>query len=567
VLAGLLTGTVILVFRGIIDYTLGTWLLPDGSESFELLERSQQVAMPLIGALLLAAALARIKPRNLRVGVMHVMERLSRHQGRLPLRNALVQFAGGIVALTSGFSGGREGPAVHLGAASSSLLGQAFELPNNSIRTLVACGTAAAIAGSFNTPLAGVIFAMEVVMMDYTITSFIPVIISAVSATVLTRYFIGSDAAFLVAPAQLESLAELPFIALAGIAIGGVATAFIMTVQLFARLTDWPFWVRVLFAGAINAIAALAVPEVMGVGYDTVNGAMLGEIGLATLLLLIVFKLTSSAAAVGLGVPVGIIGPTFVIGAGIGGVLGILGDALQPGQASSIGLYVMLGMAGMMAATLQAPLASLIAVLELTANPNVILPAMLVIVVATMTTSVAFRQQSVFLSMLRTLGLEYPPDPTTLHLHRAGVSAVMSRAVVRLPLRCSPEQAREALVHHPSWVAVEGERGEIRCILKASDLDTYLQSSDGSGTGTEKHVPSEDETTGPGGEIRLLSIPGLRMDTASIDHKATLAEARARLQNSGVEALCVRRQRAPMIRSVVGVITQADIDNYRDATP
>jgi len=128
------------------------------------------------------------------------MERLSRHQGHLPIRNAIVQFFGGILALISGQSGGREDPAIHLGAASSSLLGQAFSLPNNSIRTLVACGTAAAIAGSFNTPIAGVIFAMEVVMMEFTIGSFIPVIIAAVASTLLAHYVIGNEPAFTVAP-------------------------------------------------------------------------------------------------------------------------------------------------------------------------------------------------------------------------------------------------------------------------------------------------------------------------------------------------------------------------------
>ena len=113
------------------------------------------------------------------------MERLSRHQGHLPAKNALVQFFGGILALATGQSGGREGPVIHLGAASASLMGQAFRLPNNSVRVLVACGTASAIAGSFNTPLAGVIFAMEVVMMEYTLGSFIPVIIAAVVTTVM----------------------------------------------------------------------------------------------------------------------------------------------------------------------------------------------------------------------------------------------------------------------------------------------------------------------------------------------------------------------------------------------
>jgi len=554
VLAGAFTGIVILIFRIAIDFILGHWLLPGDSESFELLSHFERLMLPMIGAAILGLTLSQLSAKHRRVGVVHVMERLSRHQGRLPGRNALVQFFGGIFALISGFSGGREGPAVHLGAASSSLLGQALELPNNSIRTLVACGTAAAIAGSFNTPLAGVIFAMEVVMMEYTIASFIPVIISAVTATVLTRSFIGSEAAFVIAPVQMNSLLEIPYIILAGVLIGCVASGFNLAVQLFSRLAHWPFWLRALFAGAITGLAAITVPEIMGVGYDTVNGAMLGQIGLTTLLAIIVFKTLASAGAVGLGIPVGLIGPTFVIGAAVGGALGIVGEMLQPGEAASVGLYVMLGMAAMMAAVLQAPLASLMAVLELTSNPNLILPAMLIVVVATLVTSVIFKQKSVFLSTLETLGLQYPPNPVTLHLQRAGVSAIMNRDVVRLSRHCSIEEALAVVAESPRWVVAEIAPGKFRSVVNTADLRIHLDTI---------RQPDESRTT-PADTIDLLGIPALRLDVADIDYQATISEAQEALKEPGVEALCVRRTSAPMIRTVLGVITQTDIDNYRD---
>lgn len=554
VAAGLLTGFVILVFRSAIDLALSRWLLDAGPESFETLAYLERLALPVAGALLLGLMLNWTPAEVRRVGVVHVMERLSRHQGYLPLRNVLVQFFGGILGLISGQSGGREGPAIHLGAASSSLLGQAFELPNNSIRTLVACGTAAAIAGSFNTPIAGVIFAMEVVMMEYTIGSFIPVIIAAVTSTLLTHYFIGSEPAFVVAPLRLHSLAEIPYIALAGVVIGCAAAGFIQLVQVFARLNHWPFWLRALLAGSITGLAAVSFPEVMGVGYDTVNGAMLGELAAYTLLGVAIMKTLCSAAAVGLGLPVGLIGPTFVVGATIGGLLGVLGDYLQPPQIDSAvtsqGFYVMLGMAAMMAAVLQAPLAALMAILELTANPNLVLPAMLIIVVATLVTSVGFRQKSVFLSTLNTLGLEYPPSPVTLHLQRAGVAAIMERRFARLASVCSRSDARQALGTRPRWIIIEVEPGKVRSVLSGADLQSHLDTSEGS---------SDD--------IALLQIPGLRLDAADVDYRATVQEAQDALRPAGVEALCVRRMSAPMISSIMGVITQDDIDNYREFSP
>ncbi len=567
VVAGLFSGMVILVFRLAVDFVLGNWLLSEGSESFEGLPYIERFALPVIGASLLGVLLTRLSDADRRVGVVHVMERLSRHQGYLPIRNAIVQFFGGIIALVSGQAGGREGPAIHLGAASSSLLGQALKLPNNSIRTLVACGTAAAIAASFNTPIAGVIFAMEVVMMEYTIGSFIPVIIAAVTSTLLTYYFVGSDPAFNVAPLHLESLLEIPYIAFAGVIIGAIAAGFIFLVQAFARFGSRPFWLRALLAGSLTGCVAIIAPEVMGVGYDTVNGAMLGQIALSSLLLIVVLKVLTSAAAVGLGLPVGLIGPTFVIGAAVGGALGIIGGYLQPTAATSTGFYVMLGMAAMMAAVLQAPLAALLAVMELTANPNLVLPAMLIIVVATMVTSVVFKQKGVFLSTLDTLGLQYPPDPITLHLQRAGVGSIMNRDVARLPHICTLHDAKIALAGKPRWIVVETAPGEIRCVLSASDLMVYLEDQDARSAETNSEVvdacdnEEEDEQLE---EVCLLDIPGERKDVVNVDIRATIEQAQQALRDVEAEALCVRRVAAPLIESVLGVITQEDINSYRE---
>ena len=384
-------------------------------------------------------------------------------------------------------------------------------------------------------------------MMEYTLGSFIPVIIASVVTTVLTQYLFGEQPAFIIAPQELGSFIELPFIVFAGVIAGCVATGFNRCVQLFASMANRPFWIRVLVAAVLTGAAAQVTPQVMGLGYDTVSAAMLGEIALTTLLLIVALKLITSAAAVGLGLPVGTIGPVFVIGAALGGVLGYLGHYLQPGAEISIALYVMLGMTAMMAAVLQAPLAALMAVLELTANPSLMLPAMLIIVVASLTASVVFKQKSVFLSTLDTLGLKYPPDPVTAHLQRAGVISIMNRALVRLPVQCSMADAEAAMTDQPIWVVVEVEPGNVRCVLRGADLRAHLESAEVDGE-----------------LVDLLELPGLRLDVASLDYRATLAEAQEVLSQPGTEALCIRRTTAPMIETVLGVITQQDIDNYRN---
>ncbi|MEM1229539.1 MAG: chloride channel protein [Pseudomonadota bacterium] len=556
VLTGLATGTVILLFRFLIEQGMAGLLLGGDSENFEALAPEHRLLLVVAGSLLLGAVLTRLGSTTRRVGVVHVMERLSRHQGHLPLKNLLVQFLGGVIAIGTGQSGGREGPSIHLGAGTASLLGQSFGLPNNSLRVLIACGTAAAIASSFNTPMAGVIFAMEVVMMEYTIGSFIPVILAAVTSTLMTHYFLGSEPAFTIAPLQQESLLETPFIIFAGLLIGAIAAAYIALVQQFASLSKWPFWVRALIAALVTGMLALGVPQIMGIGYDTVSAAMLGQLGFATLLLIVVAKLVSSAAASGLGMPVGLIGPTLVIGACVGGLLAQLGHRFDPAIMSSDGFYVMLGMSAMMAAVLQAPLAALVSVLELTANPNVILPAMLIIVVATMTTSELFGSRGVFLRTLSTLGLEYPPSPVTQHLQRVGVTALMDRSFVRLPVASTREQCSAALADNPRWVLCQDEDGTIRAMLDAADLRVQLDAS--AEAEPEAKAPEADDT------LNLLEIPGMRRDVADVDDRATLQQAQEAMATSSAEAVCVRRQSAPLIRPVIGVLTRNQIINYRE---
>ncbi|MDH3513362.1 MAG: chloride channel protein, partial [Gammaproteobacteria bacterium] len=169
VICGLLTGIVIIAFRMLIEVSQSLFLPGANPENYEGLTMAWRFLLPLAGGLVLGLVFQFLPAESRHVGVVHVMERLSYHQGRLPLRNAIVQFLGGAVSIIAGHSVGREGPAIHLGAASGSVAGRHLGLPNNSLRVLAGCGVAAAIAAAFNTPLAGVVFAMEVVIMEYTV--------------------------------------------------------------------------------------------------------------------------------------------------------------------------------------------------------------------------------------------------------------------------------------------------------------------------------------------------------------------------------------------------------------
>ena len=398
---GLAAGALMIAFRAAVEGAQSLFLPGGNPENYEALGVVPRVILPLAGAVLVGLMLQRLSPDAREVGPAHVLRALAEKGARLPLVNAVVQWAGGAISIVAGHSVGREGPAIHLGAACGSLLGQRFKLPEASLRVLVACGVSAAIAASFNTPLAGVVFAMEVIVMEYSVAGFAPVILAAVSATALTRIFYGEDPAFQVPPLALRSLWELPYIVVVGFAIGIAASAFTAMLAFFARQAQrLPYWLAALGGGFATGLCALAAPQVMGIGYDTVGAALLGEIGFATLITVAALKLVATTAGVGLGLPGGIIGPMLVIGASAGGALGIAGAWMLPQYASSSGFYALIGMGAMMAGTLHAPLAALTAMLELTGNPNILWPGMLAAITAFATSSLVFRRRPVFETLL-----------------------------------------------------------------------------------------------------------------------------------------------------------------------
>ena len=543
---GLLSGGVIIAFRLLVESSQGL-LLPEGDiENYEGLGTSLRLLLPLAGGLIIGLIWQYLQQATRETGVVHVMERLAYHQGKLPFRNALAQFFGAALSIISGHSVGREGPSVHLGATSGSQIGQWLRLPNNSLRTLVACGIAAAISASFNTPLAGVIFSMEVVMMEYSVVSFAPVILSAVMATTLTRLVYGSERVFTIPGMQLESLLELPYVIIMGITLGCIAALFIHLLQRSTNISKgWPIWIRCTLAGGIVGLIGMGVPEVMGIGYDTVNQALLGELALSVLLIITVAKIIASAVGLGLGLPGGLIGPTLVIGAMAGGATGIVADTWLPGDIASPAFYALIGMCTMMGATLQAPLAALIALLELTANPHIILPGMLALIAAVLVSREVFGKESVYLVLMKARGLDYRDTPLTQALRRVGVASVMERHYESLTETVDRQQALDALANEPRWILITRDQ-QPQAIMPAADLARELQ----------EHPQATSYS--------LAEIPAKRIDITAVDFQATLQEALEILNTHDAEALYVIRHTIPGISRVYGILTREDIDrSYR----
>ena len=541
---GTVVGGLVTVFRLLIEQSQ-SWFLPGADpENYEGLLWIERLLLATSGGVILGILFFLVSRKPIRVGVVHVMERLAYHEGHLPFKHAVMQFIGGAISIICGHSVGREGPSIHLGAAAASITGQWLQLPNNSIRILVACGASAAIAASFNTPLAGVIFVMEVIMMEYSILGFTPVILATVSATVITRLVFDSQPTFLVPQLELVSLWELPTIIVMGIVIGGLAAGFIVLLKWITKGTQmWPFWLRMSMAGAGVGLCAFFVPEVMGIGYDTVNLALLGEVAIASALLILVFKLLATAISVGLGLPAGLIGPSLFIGAMAGSATGLLMTAFS-NEVAPPGLYTMLGMGAMMGATLQAPLAALLALLELTGNERIIFPAMLAIVSATLAAKELFGQGSVYLSQMQGIGLDYRNDPVAQSLRRLSVSSIMNESFFQVKADINREQAEKLLVDvNPHWLIINREQGNL--LMPAADLARYIEETD-------------EEM------IDLLEVPSKRQQLASIYQQATLQQALTTLNDVDVDALTVIRRIGRAPDRIYGIITRQDIEEgYR----
>jgi CIC family chloride channel protein len=548
IVAGMLAGSAVIAFEYSVDKLAILWGVGDNGEAFETLSALERFLHPIIGALLLGLGFALLRPEDREVGIVHVISRLHSNYGMLPWRNAIVQFVGGAIALASGQSGGREGPGVHLGSSVTSLVGQSLSLPNNSLRVLVACGSAGGIAAAFNTPLAGVIFAMEVIVSEYTVAGFMPVMLAAVAASAVSRQLGGGASVFDMSSVQLGTLWEIPYIIVLGICCGTAVAMFIRISTISAGRTHWPVAVRFAIAGTVTGALGVAVPEVLGIGYDTLGRVLYGDIAVQALLLIAGAKLLATALSVGFGMPVGLIGPNLLIGACIGGFLGIVGNQLFPAIAIDPTLYVTIGMAATMGAVFGAPLAASLAVIELTQSTSVAMPALLAIVAANLTNLTLFRQRSAHRSVLRQLQRQLPDDPLNQLLHRTDVNAVLDGSVVILSDQLGPAVRSTLSLQVPTWCLITRE-GENLFLVSGSELLQWL----------ENNPPGEAE------EARNFDVTESslrRWSIGVVPEQATLRQTLDILRTRTVEAVCVYSRSGNKQRSLRGVVTRDRIERF-----
>lgn len=401
----------------------------DNYSSLDALSRFQ---LPIIGAVIILIFAKVTGYKYLSTGISFVLHRLKIANGVIPIGNTVSQFFGSSIALAFGFSVGKEGPAVHLGAACSSYIGNKLDLPYNAVRSLSACGIAAGIAACFNTPVAAVLFVMEVILREYKVHVFIPVMIAAIVGSMVTRTLFGPVHEFSYFTTITLNSDHYIILIILGLILGVLAFIFnrylMLTIKHSAR---FHLSARLLAAAIITGVIGYAVPHAMGTGLGAIDFSLQNNPELTLLVALLAAKMLMTITSLGLGIPGGVIGPILGIGAIIGTCVSIITLYFMPDNVQTSD-FVLMGMAGFMAATLNAPIAALFCVMELSHQIDIIIPAMIVIASACIISGQFCKNRSLFVMQLEVQGLAYSRPPIEKSLQLIGVIGVMRENLIFL---------------------------------------------------------------------------------------------------------------------------------------
>jgi CIC family chloride channel protein len=371
-LVGVATGVAAILFRLAIGVFQLPWL-HDMSENVATVARAQPwwviLLAPAVGGLLVGLILQYLLTAKRAGAVPDVIEARANDGRGLGLGQGLLSALASALSLGSGASAGREGPIVHLGASIAASACAHLKLPHAARRTLLASGVAGAVAASFNAPIAGVLFAQEVILGRFAASRFVPLVLASVTATIVSQAWFGNVAAFIVPPYQITSYLEVPAFVLLGIVAAAVAVIF----QLAVLVTDWlarnvamPLLARPAVGGLLIGGIAIWFPEVLGVGYDTTDAALKAQLPIALMLALLFAKTAATAIALASRFGGGVFSPALYLGAMTGGAFGLIASGVFPEFGSSEGLYAILGMGAVAAAVLGAPISTTVMVFELT---------------------------------------------------------------------------------------------------------------------------------------------------------------------------------------------------------
>ena len=385
--------------------------------------------IPVCGGLVVGLILHWFTPDGRVRSVADVIEGAALAEGRVEHKAGLASALASLITLGSGGSSGREGPVVHLAAVISSWVSDKIKADGITGRDLMGCAVAAAVSASFNAPIAGALFALEVVLRHFAVHAFAPIVIASAAGTVINRLEFGGVTEYsLGGEGTLQFYAELPAFLILGLVCGLVATLFMRATfwaedmgNLVQRVTRMPRWLRPAFAGLLLGAMAIWFPHIIGVGYETTEAALTGQLLLWEAVVFTALKIAAAAITLGGRMGGGIFSPSLMIGAMTGLAFGIVATSVFPDQSGEGTLYALAGMGAVAAAVLGAPISTTLIVFELTGDWQT---GLAVMVAVSMSTALSSRlvDRSFFLTQLerRNIHLAAGPQAYLLAMFRVG---------------------------------------------------------------------------------------------------------------------------------------------------
>ena len=337
-------------------------------------------------------------------GVPEVMEAVVLKAGLIRKRIVLIKTLASAICIGTGGSVGREGPIVQIGSAIGSTIAQLLKVSASRTRTLVGCGAAAGIAATFNAPIAGSMFALEIILGDFGLATFSPIVISSVSATAISRHFLGDSPAFIVPTYELISAWEFPLYVTLGIFCAMVGVVFTRTLyrveDIFNRI-KFPDYLKAILGGFILGLLGLFFPQILGVGYGGIDQALIQAYSWWLLLLLVAAKIMATSITIGSGGSGGIFAPSLFLGAMAGGFFGSIFHTVLPSITASPGAYAIVGMGAVVSATTHGPMSAILILFEMTGDYKIILPLMITCIISSIVAGQLLKESIYTLKLIR----------------------------------------------------------------------------------------------------------------------------------------------------------------------
>lgn len=472
---GLLGGLCAVGFRELIRvFQLSAW-----SQSGGLVDHIRQlpwfwkIGIPTFGGLCVGIITHYFAREAKGHGVPEVMEAVALRGGRIRPRVVIAKMVASAICIATGGSVGREGPIVQIGSSLGSTVGQWLKINERRMRTLVGCGAAAGIAATFNAPVAGALFAVEIILGDFGVSQFSPIVISSVAATVVSQHFLGDFPAFDVPAYSLASPFELFVYALLGLIAGLVAIVFVKSLygaeDLFDRFSIYPP-LKTVMGGVVIGLIALVYPQALGVGYETINAALRGNMVLDLLLILVAVKIFAVSITIGSGGSGGIFAPSLFIGAMIGGVIGTITNLLWPGSVASPGAYALVGMGAVVGATTHAPITAILIIFELTNDYKIILPLMISCIIATILAT-RIQNGSIYTIKLLRRGIDIHKGQSINVMKDLKVAAIMRKDFATIAVNAPLESVIARFIEHEgNSLFVINENSRLCGIITLDDI-------------------------------------------------------------------------------------------------